>query len=102
MEVESSLKALFAYVFNKSRYGLRGLFFLLQGTPVIYVNFNYRLGPLGFPQGQEAQNEYALNLGIKDQITALDWGPDAYRRIRRRQDKVIVKHLGLKKFNSCP
>ena len=24
-----------------------------KGTPLIYVNFNYRLGPLGFPQGQE-------------------------------------------------
>ena len=26
---------------------------LFQGTPLIFVNFNYRLGPLGFPQGQE-------------------------------------------------
>jgi hypothetical protein len=27
-----------------------------QGTPVILVTFNYRLGPLGFPQGQEGLN----------------------------------------------
>ncbi|KAF9531107.1 extracellular triacylglycerol lipase precursor [Crepidotus variabilis] len=44
-----------------------------RGTPVIYVNFNYRLGPLGFPQGQEATSRGALNLAIKDQIAALQW-----------------------------
>ncbi|KAJ7450809.1 extracellular triacylglycerol lipase precursor [Mycena latifolia] len=44
-----------------------------RGTPVIHVSFNYRLGPLGFPQGQEANNMGALNLGLKDQITALEW-----------------------------
>ncbi|KAJ7700405.1 esterase 1 [Mycena rosella] len=44
-----------------------------RGTPVIYVNFNYRLGPLGFPQGQEADNRGSLNLGIKDQLAALEW-----------------------------
>ncbi|KAJ7794023.1 hypothetical protein B0H14DRAFT_2186888, partial [Mycena olivaceomarginata] len=35
-----------------------------RGIPVIYVyvNFNYRLGPLGFPQGQEADNRGVLNL----------------------------------------
>ena len=44
---------------------------LRKGTPVIYVNFNYRVGPLGFPQGSEAVQEGALNLGLKDQLTAL-------------------------------
>ncbi|KAJ7866606.1 extracellular triacylglycerol lipase precursor [Mycena olivaceomarginata] len=44
-----------------------------RGTPIIYVNFNYRLGPLGFPQGQEADNRGALNLGLKDQLAALEW-----------------------------
>ena len=27
----------------------------LQGTPIIYVSVNYRLGPFGFPQGAEAE-----------------------------------------------
>ncbi|KXN82865.1 Lipase 2 [Leucoagaricus sp. SymC.cos] len=44
-----------------------------RGTPLIYVNFNYRLGPLGFPQGQEAANQKALNLALKDEIAALEW-----------------------------
>ncbi|PFH51193.1 hypothetical protein AMATHDRAFT_59728 [Amanita thiersii Skay4041] len=44
-----------------------------RGTPLIYVNFNYRLGPLGFPQGQEADDRGALNLALKDQLAALKW-----------------------------
>jgi acetylcholinesterase len=46
---------------------------VLRGTPVIYVNFNYRVGPLGFPQGSEAAKAGALNLGLKDQLAALEW-----------------------------
>ncbi|KAJ3751248.1 esterase 1 [Lentinula detonsa] len=46
---------------------------VVRGTPIVYVNFNYRLGPLGFPQGQEAANNNALNLGLHDQIAALTW-----------------------------
>ncbi|KAK0224133.1 triacylglycerol lipase 3 [Armillaria fumosa] len=44
-----------------------------RGTPIIYVNHNYRLGPLGFPQGQEADNRGQLNLGVRDQLAALEW-----------------------------
>ncbi|KAF7358085.1 Carboxylic ester hydrolase [Mycena venus] len=44
-----------------------------RGTPIIYVSFNYRLGPLGFPQGHEARTRGALNLALKDQLTALQW-----------------------------
>ncbi|KAJ7878004.1 extracellular triacylglycerol lipase precursor [Mycena olivaceomarginata] len=44
-----------------------------RGTPIIFINFNYRLGPLGFPQGQEAGASGAVNLGIKDQFAALQW-----------------------------
>ncbi|KAL0577565.1 hypothetical protein V5O48_004428 [Marasmius crinis-equi] len=44
-----------------------------RGTPVIYVNFNYRLGALGFPTGQELADLGSLNLGLMDQTTALQW-----------------------------
>ncbi|KAJ7314434.1 extracellular triacylglycerol lipase precursor [Mycena albidolilacea] len=44
-----------------------------RGTPIIYVNFNYRLGSLGFPTGFEADEKKALNLGLRDQIAALSW-----------------------------
>ncbi|KAK0241270.1 extracellular triacylglycerol lipase precursor [Armillaria nabsnona] len=33
-----------------------------RDTPVIYVNYNYRLGPLGFPQGTETAVKGRLNL----------------------------------------
>jgi hypothetical protein len=45
----------------------------IQGTPIIYVSFNYRLGPFGFPQGPQATSQGVLNLGLRDQILALEW-----------------------------
>ena len=44
-----------------------------QGTPIVFVSMNYRLGPLGFPQGPEAVQRGALNLGLLDQWAALEW-----------------------------
>ncbi|KAF9545226.1 esterase 1 [Agrocybe pediades] len=44
-----------------------------RGTPLIYVNYNYRLGPLGFPQGREAAQRGELNLALRDQLAALEW-----------------------------
>ncbi|KAJ7326172.1 extracellular triacylglycerol lipase precursor [Mycena albidolilacea] len=46
---------------------------ITRGTPIVYVSFNYRLGPLGFPQGPEAAARGLLNLGLRDQILALEW-----------------------------
>ena len=45
----------------------------LQGTPILFVSMNYRIGPLGFPQGPEAVERGALNLGLHDQWAALEW-----------------------------
>ena len=47
-----------------------------QGTPVVFVSLNYRVGPFGFPQGDEAAARGALNLGLKDQLLALQWVQD--------------------------
>ncbi|KAK0205575.1 Alpha/Beta hydrolase protein [Desarmillaria ectypa] len=46
---------------------------ITRGTPIIYVNYNYRVGPLGLPQGQEANNRGQLSLRVRDQLTALEW-----------------------------
>ncbi|KAF8272567.1 Alpha/Beta hydrolase protein [Lactarius quietus] len=35
-----------------------------RGTPILFVSLNYRVGPLGFPQGPEAVQRDALNLGF--------------------------------------
>ncbi|KAJ7111458.1 extracellular triacylglycerol lipase precursor [Mycena epipterygia] len=63
---------------------------ILRGTPLIYVSFNYRLGPLGFPQGQEADNRGDLNLGLKDQLTALQWVQLNVGTFGGDKDKVTV------------
>ncbi|KAI9466877.1 esterase 1 [Lactarius psammicola] len=44
-----------------------------RGTPILFVSLNYRVGPLGFPQGPEAVERAALNLGLHDQWAALEW-----------------------------
>ncbi|KAJ6483953.1 extracellular triacylglycerol lipase precursor [Mycena sanguinolenta] len=61
-----------------------------RGTPIIFVNFNYRLGPLGFPQGQEAGDRGAVNLGIKDQIAALQWVQMNIETFGGDRDKVTM------------
>ncbi|KAK0455225.1 extracellular triacylglycerol lipase precursor [Desarmillaria tabescens] len=63
---------------------------VLRGTPVIYVNFNYRLGPLGFPQGKEAADRENLNLGIKDQLAALEWVQHNIGAFGGNKNKVTV------------
>ncbi|KAL1679332.1 Alpha/Beta hydrolase protein [Schizophyllum commune] len=44
-----------------------------RGTPVILVSFGYRLGPLGFPQGDEMDGSGLLNVGARDALLAFDW-----------------------------
>ncbi|KAJ6606261.1 esterase 1, partial [Mycena vulgaris] len=44
-----------------------------RGTPVIYASIDYRLGPFGFPQGRKAIAKGSLNLGLKNQLLALQW-----------------------------
>ncbi|KAJ7615647.1 extracellular triacylglycerol lipase precursor [Mycena polygramma] len=61
-----------------------------RGTPVIHVTFNYRLGPLGFPQGQEADKQGALNLAIRDELAALEWVQLHIEAFGGDKDKVTV------------
>jgi acetyl esterase/lipase len=42
-------------------------------TPIVGVNFNYRLGPLGFLPSSVTAREGVLNLGLRDQQAALEW-----------------------------
>ncbi|KAL0568789.1 hypothetical protein V5O48_013186 [Marasmius crinis-equi] len=47
---------------------------IIRGSPIIVITINYRLGPLGFPQGREVdEKKDLLNLGLKDQLIALEW-----------------------------
>lgn len=44
-----------------------------SGTPIVGVNFNYRVGALGFPSSTVAEREGALNLGLRDQRLLFEW-----------------------------
>jgi len=61
-----------------------------RGTPIVYVNFNYRLGPLGFPQGQESADRKVLNLAQHDQIAALTWVQENIGAFGGDKNKVTV------------
>ncbi|KAJ7199025.1 extracellular triacylglycerol lipase precursor [Mycena pura] len=63
---------------------------IARGTPLVYVNFNYRVGALGFPQGHEAAANGAFNLGLKDQLTALEWIQRHISTFGGDKDKVTV------------
>ncbi|CZR69899.1 related to cholinesterase [Phialocephala subalpina] len=43
------------------------------GKPIIGASIAYRLGPIGFLNGDAVANAGALNLGLKDQRLALQW-----------------------------
>ena len=58
------------------------------------VNFNYRLGALGFPQGQEADDNHVLNLGLKDQLVALEWIQQNIGTFGGDASKVTCFHRG--------
>ncbi|KAK7055867.1 carboxylic ester hydrolase [Favolaschia claudopus] len=46
---------------------------ILNGEPIIVVTPNYRVSAWGFLAGKEAQNAGISNLGLRDQIFALEW-----------------------------
>ncbi|KAJ6529373.1 sterol esterase [Mycena capillaripes] len=46
---------------------------IATGEPVIIVTPNYRVSAFGFLGGKEAQDAGISNLGIRDQIFALEW-----------------------------
>jgi carboxylesterase type B len=61
--------------FNVGKGAERNMAFFVaySATPIIGINFNYRLGPLGFlPSGIMAK-EGLLNLGLRDQRLLLEW-----------------------------
>jgi len=63
---------------------------IIRGTPIIYVNLNYRLGPLGWPLGEEAESDDVLNLGLEDQLLAFRWVQANIRLFGGDPDKVTI------------
>ncbi|KAI0746063.1 esterase 1 [Earliella scabrosa] len=61
-----------------------------RATPMIYVNLNYRVGPFGFPQGAEAADKSSTNLGLKDQLAALQWVKNNIKAFGGDPNKITV------------
>ncbi|MDN5824173.1 MAG: carboxylesterase/lipase family protein [Micrococcaceae bacterium] len=59
----------------------------------VYVNFNYRLGPLGyldFSRYSTAERPIESNLGLRDQVAALEWVQQNIRAFGGDPDRVTV------------
>lgn len=56
---------------------------------------NYRLGPLGFPQGVEAGQKKLLNLALADQLAALEWIQENIQTFGGDKTKVYCCTAGL-------
>ncbi|KAH8893639.1 alpha/beta-hydrolase [Thozetella sp. PMI_491] len=61
-----------------------------QGTPIILVAVNYRLGGFGFLPGRQALAEGATNLGLLDQRMGLEWVADNIAAFGGDPDKVTI------------
>ncbi|KIY74426.1 alpha/beta-hydrolase [Cylindrobasidium torrendii FP15055 ss-10] len=61
-----------------------------RGSPIMLVSVNYRLGPLGFPQGMEAYENDVLNLGVYDVCMALQWVQHNVWMFGGNKDEVTV------------
>lgn len=60
------------------------------GMPVIYVSFNYRVGPWGFLGGQEMVAANETNAGFLDQRLALQWVADHIADFGGDPDNVTI------------
>ncbi|KAH6847818.1 Alpha/Beta hydrolase protein [Chaetomium sp. MPI-CAGE-AT-0009] len=61
-----------------------------QGTPIMAVTLNYRVGFFGFPGGEEVAAAGLTNLGLKDQRQALRWVRENIGAFGGDPDKVTV------------
>ncbi|GFF73449.1 lipase 1 [Aspergillus lentulus] len=61
-----------------------------SGNNIVFVNFNYRVGALGFLAGKEVQNHGDLNVGLLDQREALKWVKKHIRQFGGNPDHVVI------------
>ncbi|KAJ6517247.1 carotenoid ester lipase precursor [Mycena vitilis] len=60
------------------------------GEPVIIVSPNYRLNAFGFLAGKEASDAGITNLGLRDQIFALEWVHKYIREFGGNADQIVL------------
>lgn len=55
-----------------------------SGGEIVFVNFNYRVGALGFLASEALKNDGDLNAGLLDQRRMLEWVQEHIAKVRRR------------------
>ncbi|KAJ7660871.1 Alpha/Beta hydrolase protein [Mycena polygramma] len=63
---------------------------LVLGEPVIIVTPNYRLNAFGFLAGKEVSDAGITNLGLRDQISALEWVHNHIHEFGGDPDHVVL------------
>ncbi|KAH7371784.1 carboxylesterase [Cadophora sp. MPI-SDFR-AT-0126] len=63
---------------------------IVREENVIVVQFNYRVGPYGFLQGEEVRSGGSLNNGIKDMIKALEWVQEHIKQFGGNPKQVVL------------
>jgi carboxylesterase type B len=61
-----------------------------NGTPVIHVAINYRLGFFGFAQSDELEKEGSENAGLRDQRLAIEWVRDNIEEFGGDPKKITI------------
>lgn len=63
---------------------------IVKEENVVVVQFNYRVGPYGFLQGEEVRAGGSLNNGIKDMIKALEWVREHISKFGGNPNQVVL------------
>ncbi|KAJ7494862.1 sterol esterase [Mycena galericulata] len=63
---------------------------ILLGEPILIVALNYRVSAFGFLGGKEVQDAGVTNLGLRDQILALEWVQKHIAAFGGDPDRVVI------------
>lgn len=61
-----------------------------SGQNIVFVQFNYRVGPWGFLASEKVRADGDLNSGLLDQIKALEWVQEHIAQFGGNPDQVII------------
>jgi acetylcholinesterase len=61
-----------------------------SGSSIVFVNFNYRVGVLGFLASEHVRNDGDLNAGLLDQRKALHWVQQHIRQFGGNPEHVVI------------
>ncbi len=70
-------------------------------APMVAVNFNYRVGALGFLPSEVTAREGLLNLGLRDQQMLLEWVRDNIEAFGGDPDNVTIMGLSAGAHSVC-